>query len=288
MFRTLSDSFFCHFSGGFESAVHQRRGFLRMRILDFHLRAVPRGSSGSKMFPSLRLSSRVGFAPDSHLIVIGVAAFKKCKSLVSIQLLKSVEILGRRCFGSCKKLESIGLESGSRLRTMADSVFKFDCLDVIYVPFSVAHVFLPVCPGQSLFASLVFDSVDHYVVPGRWTFTRQPLNTVVSSMVVFEDIESDLVPGPFGTDEYGSSDEFEIGYLQALEDILMNRVRVYSRVDDARNRVPRGSSGARGRFGWGRRSSPSPTPSVWRSPSPRVGITRNATWQPSRFGAPLG
>jgi hypothetical protein len=46
---------------------------------------------------------------------------------------------------------------------------------------------------------------------------------------VFEDLESGVSYGRFVPDESGGTDEeFEIGYLQALEDILMNRVQVYS------------------------------------------------------------
>jgi hypothetical protein len=172
----------------------------------------------ARCFRHCRRLSRVVFETDSHLRMILVAAFQSCESLVLVQLPKSVELLDNLCFGSCPNLIGISLESGSRLQRVSDSAFEPGHLEAISVPLSNADVFLPVGRIGSPFADHTSKSQGRYGIRGQWTVGGHPFDRVVSSIVVSEDHESDLVPSRF------VPDEFEIGYLQALKDILMNRL----------------------------------------------------------------
>jgi hypothetical protein len=175
--------------------------------------------------------SRVDFEPDSHLRDILFGAFQNCLSLVSIQIPKSVESLGGLCFSSCPKLELIRVESGSRLRTVAESIVQWSNKRVIYVPSSVAQVFLRVFPfhresatGEGALGQCPFPVCDHRL-----------FKIVVSSLVVFEDCGCGVLPSRITALAF---DEFEMGYRQALEDTLMNRVKTYSIVGISRPTQP--------------------------------------------------
>jgi hypothetical protein len=182
---------------------------------------------------------RVDFEADSHLRDIQSQAFQNCVKLASIEIPKSVESLSPQCFDSCTGLGLIRVESGSRLRTVSNSITQLNHLNVIYVPSSVAHVFLrgfeadvPVAAGWS-------ESALKLAAPGQRIFrssiwSEHRSGGVFFSLIVFEDYESGVLPGWIGPDEFGWTDEFGMGYLQALDDMLMNCVQVYSVVGNPR------------------------------------------------------
>jgi hypothetical protein len=76
------------------------------------------------------------FESNSHLTRIESKAFSK-SSLQSILIPRNIEILGSKCFSSCKSLSSITFESNSRLTRIESEAFSKSSLQSILIPRNV-------------------------------------------------------------------------------------------------------------------------------------------------------
>jgi hypothetical protein len=85
--------------------------------------------------------SAVSFIARSSVVTFSVLAFQACHALREMLIPRSVEIIGRGCFGSCSSLVTISFELESQLKRIESFAFS-DCEQVkaLSVPSSVEFI----------------------------------------------------------------------------------------------------------------------------------------------------
>jgi hypothetical protein len=97
------------------------------------------------------------FESNSHLARIESEAFSN-SSLQSIFIPKNVELLGSRCFYTCKSLSSITFESNSRLARIESEAFSNSSLQSILSPSNVEVLESKCFSGCNSLSSITFDT----------------------------------------------------------------------------------------------------------------------------------
>jgi hypothetical protein len=109
------------------------------------------------------------FESNSRLVRIESKAFSY-SLLQSILIPRNVEILGSKCFSSCKSLSSIEFESNSRLTRIESEAFYKSSLQSILVPSTTLFIASDAIPPQSQISIVDGDSYPEF---DRWLQQRR-------------------------------------------------------------------------------------------------------------------